>query len=145
MFRKILFPIDFSESSEKVIKHLKKIAPCGKEILLLHVIDIRMFSVPVYLEAPELTDFIVEKDMIKAVKARMEKVKEKLIAAGFAKVRILVEEGIPFDTVLQVAEDKKVSSIILGHQGHGAVERMLLGSTAEKVARKAKVPVILIR
>ncbi len=145
MLRKILFPIDFSESSDKVVKHLKKVAPCGKEVILLHVIDIRMFSAPVYLDAPELNDFIIDKAMINSVKEKLNKIKAVLEKAGFAKVRVMVEEGIPFDTILDIADAKKVSSIFMGHQGHTAVERMLLGSTAEKVARKAKTPVILIK
>ncbi len=145
MFRKVLFPIDFSSSADKVVKHLKKVAQCGKEVILLHVIDIRIFSAPVYLESPELTEFVVDKEMVKAVKEKMEKVKSQLEKAGFSKVRILIEEGIPFDTIIRIADEKKVTSIVLGHQGHTAVERMLLGSTAEKVARKANSPVILIR
>jgi nucleotide-binding universal stress UspA family protein len=145
MLRKILVPIDFSDTTEKVTKQLKKIAPCGKEVILLHVIDIRMFSMPVYLESAELTEFTIEKEMVQSVKEKLGKIKEKLEKAGFAKVRVIVEEGIPFDTILDIAETKKVSSIFIGDQGHTAVERMLLGSTAEKVARKAKVPVILVK
>ena len=145
MLRKILFPVDFSENTQKVKKQLKKLADCSREVILLHVIDIRMFSVPVYLDVPEVNDFILEKDVINNVKTQLGKIKTELEKAGFKKVRLMVEEGIPFDTILDVAESKKVTSIIIGDQGHNAVERMLLGSTAEKVVRKAKVPVLVIK
>ncbi len=145
MLRKILFPVDFSENTQKVKKQLKKLADCSREVILLHVIDIRMFSVPVYLDVPEVNDFILEKDVINNVKTQLGKIKTELEKAGFKKVRVMVEEGIPFDSILDVAESKKVTSIIIGDQGHSAVERMLLGSTAEKVVRKAKVPVLVIK
>ncbi len=145
MFRKILVPVDFSDVTSLVIKHLKKTVDCAKEIILLHVVDVRIFNVPIYLEAPELNDFIIDKTMLDSIKERLNKLKKDLEKAGFTKVKVVVEEGIPFDVILDTAEKKKVSAIFLGHQGHNAMERMLLGSTAEKVARKAKVPVILVK
>jgi nucleotide-binding universal stress UspA family protein len=134
MLSKILFPTDFSEHSVKVKKELKKIAGCSNQLILLNVLDNRLFP---YINSID--------NISKIAKANLNKWKSEFEKAGFKKVTTIFIEGVPFNVILETAEKKKVTSIFLGHQGANAVERMLLGSTAEKVARKASVPVILIK
>ncbi len=145
MLRKILFPTDFSEHSVKAKKELKKLASCSKELILLNVLDSRVFPYMDGIDYIEIENLNLMGDLSKNAKAKLEKWKAEFEKAGFKKVRILLIEGVPFHTILDTAEQKKVTSIFLGHQGVNAVERMLLGSTAEKVARKAHVPVVLIK
>jgi len=145
MLRKILFPTDFSEHSVKVKKELKKIAGYSKELILLNVLDNRLFPYTDSVEGIEIENLNLMETLTKAAESKLEKWKSEFEKAGFPKVRIVLLEGVPFDEILKIAEKKKVTSIFLGHQGSSAVERLLLGSTAEKVARKSKVPVILIK
>ena len=145
MLRKILFPTDFSEHSIKVKKELKKLAGFSKELILLNVLDNRLFPYVDTIEGIEIENFNLMGNLTKIAKANLEKWKKEFTKAGFKKVTIVLIEGIPFDVILNFADKKKVTSIFLGHQGVSAVERMLLGSTAEKVARKAKIPVVLIK
>lgn len=52
MFSKILFPTDFSKSSEKVKNEIIKIAKCNiKEVVLLSVVDVRIFSYNTYMDS----------------------------------------------------------------------------------------------
>jgi len=145
MLRKILFPTDFSEHSVKVKKELKKLAACSKELILLNVLDSRVFPYIDGIDNIEIENLNLMGELSKSAKHNLEKWKVEFEKVGFKKVRILLIEGIPFHIILDTAEQKKVTSIFLGHQGVGAVERMLLGSTAEKVARKANVPVVLVK
>ncbi len=145
MLRKILFPTDFSEHSAKVKKELKKLAGFSKELILLNVLDNRLFPYVDSIEGIEIENLDLMGSLTKIAKVNLQKWKTEFEKAGFKKVRIVLIEGIPFDVILNIAEQKKVTSIFLGHQGVSAVERMLLGSTAEKVARKSKVPVVLIK
>ncbi len=145
MLRKILFPTDFSEHSIKVKKELKKLANCSKELILLNVLDNRVYSYIDGIDNIEIQNLNLMGELSKSAKNKLEKWKAEFEKAGFKKVRILLIEGIPFHVILDTAEKKKVTSIFLGHQGLNSIERMLLGSTAEKVARKSKVPVVLIK
>jgi len=145
MLRKILFPTDFSEHSVKVKKEIKKLVQMNKELILLHVLDDRVFPLVDGIDTIEIENFNLMGELSNSAKLNLEKWKAEFIKAGFKKVRIIITEGRPFNTILDIAQQKKVTSIFLGHQGLGAVERMLLGSTTEKVARKAEVPVVLIK
>ena len=145
MLRKILFPTDFSEHSAKVKKELKKLSNFSKELIILNVLDSRIFPYIDGINGIEIENFDLMGELSKQANANLKKWKAEFEKAGFKKVRTILIEGTPFSTILDIADTKKVTSIFLGHQGTNAVERMLLGSTAEKVSRKAKVPVVLIR
>ncbi|NOX17206.1 MAG: universal stress protein [Chlorobi bacterium] len=145
MLRKVLFPTDFSEHSVKVKKELKKFAPYVKELILLNVLDDRLFPYLDGLEGIEIENLNLMGELAKGANAKLEKWKAEFEKAGFKKVRIVLIEGSPFNQILEIAEKKKVTSIFLGHKGMGAVERMLLGSVAEKVARKSNIPVVLVK
>ena len=145
MLRKILFPTDFSEHSVNAKKQIKKLAGCSKELILLHVLDNRFFPYLDGIDGIEIENLNLMGVLSKQANKNLEKWKAEFEKAGFKKVRVALIEGNPFHVILEFADAKKVSSIFLGHQGTGAVERMLLGSTAEKVSRKANVPVVLVK
>ena len=145
MLKKILCPTDFSESSEKVKNELKKLSNCNvEEIILLHVIDERIYAYSAYIDSFSIDNLDIQGEISKSIEEKMTVWKKELEDAGL-KVTIKIVEGIPFSQIIYNAKSLGVSSIILGHQGHSKVEEMLLGSTAEKVARKAPVSVILVR
>ena len=56
-----------------------------------------------------------------------------------------IEKGIPFKEILRVENEEDISLIVIGSHGKSNVEEMLLGSVSEKVIRKAKSPVIVIK
>lgn len=145
MLRKILFPTDFSEHAIKVKKELKKLTGCAKELIILNVLDNRIFPYLDTIDDIEIQNLNLMDSLSKIAEDNLMKWKAEFEKAGFQKVRILMKEGVPFNVILETAEQKKVTSIFLGHQGINAVERMLLGSTAEKVARKSHIPVVLVK
>jgi len=145
MLKKILLPTDFSEASEKVKKQILRMKDCkiGK-VILLNVIDARIFSYSTELDIIEIDNLNLIGPYTESIKKKLAGWKKEFVKVGI-KVSIEIREGTPFNQILEFAENNKITSIFIGHQGQGSVERMLLGSTAEKVARKAKVPVIVIR
>ena len=145
MFSKILFPTDFSRASEKVKNEIIKIAKCNiKEVVLLNVVDVRIFSYNTYMDTIEIENFQFQGEIVKITEKKLQLWKKELEDAGL-KVTAVIKEGIPFDEILNYAETEDTTCIFMGHVGRTAVERMLLGSTAEKVSRKAKIPVLLVR
>jgi nucleotide-binding universal stress UspA family protein len=53
--------------------------------------------------------------------------------------------GRPSDTLVETAKKMKASLVVLGTHGRGALEKLLIGSTAERVLRLSPVPVLTVR
>lgn len=143
MFKKILYPTDFSDLSEKALKYILQLKKAGtEEVVVLHVIDrnaIRVFS-KLYWEEFSIADLkLREKAQI-----ALQPIEEELEGNGF-RVKILVVEGIPFREILKTEMEENVFATVIGAHGASNVEEMLLGSVSEKVIRKAQKPVLVIK
>lgn len=142
MLRKILYPTDFSETSEKVIPYLKNLKRCGtEEVVILHVVD-TYSRIPFPYAATEYLS-MVDKMMINAKEAASE-VAETLNDVGI-KTSIRIEQGLPLQEILRVEIEESVSLIIIGSHGRSNMEEMLMGSVSENVIRKAKGPVLVVK
>ncbi len=143
MFKKILYPTDFSALSEQALKYVIQLKKAGtEEVVVLHVIDknaIRVFS-KLYWEEFSITDLKLREKAQIALKP----IEEELKGHGF-RVKIQVAEGIPFREILRAEEEKGITATVIGAHGASNVEEMLLGSVSEKVIRKAKKPVLVIK
>lgn len=145
MFQRILFPTDFSEPAVKAKGELKKLSDCKVgEVHLMHVVDIRMLSFSEMLDSVDIADLELRAEFEKTARSRLQRWKKELEELGFT-VHTHVKYGIPFVEIMEYAKETGATLIMMGHRGHGAVEEVLLGSTAEKVARKAPIPVLLVK
>jgi len=141
MFKKILFPTDFSDVSQKAVKYIKQLKGAGaQEVIVLHVIDEKellvLSRVPdQYLKITTLMEKEIAKEMA-AVEADMA-------AEGFS-VKLKVKTGKPFTEIMMTATEEKVSIIVVGSHGKSNIGEMLMGSVSENVIRNAKVPLLVI-
>jgi nucleotide-binding universal stress UspA family protein len=141
MFKKILFPTDFSDVSQKAIQYIKQLKGAGaQEVIVLHVIDekelLALSRIPEqYLQVTTLMENEIAKEMA-AVEAGMA-------AEGFS-VKLKVKTGKPFTEIMQTAAEEKVSIIVVGSHGRSNIAEMLMGSVSENVIRHAKVPLLVI-
>jgi nucleotide-binding universal stress UspA family protein len=143
MFRKILYPTDFSDVSGKALAFVKSLRDAGaEEVVVLHVIDMRHFTGPDVASALdlEMLDRLIEN----ASKREMEAVAKELAGCGF-KVKEIIRHGVPLREILSVEADEDVSVTVIGSHGKGNVAEVLLGSVSEKFVRKANKPVIVVK
>jgi nucleotide-binding universal stress UspA family protein len=140
--KKILHPTDFSANSKEAFDYAVGMAEkFGAEIMLLHVVERFDYAPPeYYMSAAELGTEI-ERRMAESL-THLEKVAEAVTAV---KVTPMVLEGKPFVEIIRFAKEKGVDLIILGTHGRTGLAHILIGSTAEKVVRKASCPVLTIR
>lgn len=147
MFRKVLYPTDFSDVAGKAMGYLKQLKDAGtEEVVILHIVDARYIHRNLHIPMPyALKDFseLEEKYAIEAQDAA-NSLAETLTEMGF-KVKVRIERGIPFKEILRVESEEDVSLIVIGSHGRSNVEEMLLGSVSEKVIRKAKKPVLVVK
>jgi len=143
MFAKILYPTDFSDVSKKALAYLKQLKDAGaKEIVILHVIDERRIeAITLYGTGGS---FVFIEKMEEEARKEVIAIEGELKKCGFeAKARI--ETGIPLREILRVEEEENVSLIIIGSHGKTNIKEMLMGSVSEKVVRRAKNPVLVIK
>jgi nucleotide-binding universal stress UspA family protein len=153
VFEKILYPTDFSEVAAKAVDYLKQLKSAGaEEVVVLNVIHQRVidtigtinsvayFHDGRYVENP---DEAIDK-LVAERKKRLEPIVADLEAVGF-KVKMLVRMGSPRREILRVEKEENVSAIVIGSHGRSNIAEMLIGSVSEKVVRRSRVPVIVIK
>jgi len=141
--KKILYATDFSESSlPAAVSTLTLAKLSGAAVHVLHVIgefaDRRKSLVP--QEAMTLLEREVE---IHVVKEMEEFCQEQF--SGKIPYTTEVVLGRPFEEILRKAEELSVDLIIVGTHGRTGLERVIVGSTAERLVRKSPVPVLTVR
>ncbi len=143
MFKKILYPTDFSDVSKKALSSILELKTADEqEVVILHVIDSRNLDVMAQYVPSEIVRTRESLEQISLDKA--QEIANQLKGKGFA-VKIRVEEGIPSRNILEAEEEESVSSIVIGSHGVSNLKEIFLGSVSEKVIRKAKNPVVVIK
>ena len=142
-FTKILTAIDFSESSEYAFDYALTLATQFKaELTIIHVInepvDLRGFYVP-HISFEQLEKEIEES----AVKMMENFCSSKL--GSFSNYKTAIVTGIPYDEITAAAARIDASLIVLGTHGRTGLDRILFGSTAERVVRSSCCPVLTVR
>lgn len=130
----ILHPTDFSESSEFAFRVACALArDYGARLVLLHVLPPPMV---VYAGGP------VPAETWPSSQEAKEKLRQLEGQAQRVRVESQVMEGDPVDMILRAAEETSSSLIVMGTHGRTGLGRLLLGSVAELVIRKAPCPVL---
>lgn len=143
IFKKVLFPIDFSEGASEVLQYALSIAEKDEaKIDVLHVIQEPVEMMDVYL--PNFSYDGLHEEMKEASQKNMEKFCEENIK-GKADFEIHIRSGAPFVEIINAAKELDDDVIVMGTHGRSGIDHVLFGSTAEKVVRKSPVPVLTVR
>lgn len=140
--KKILYPTDFSEYAANARPYAIELAKkFGAEVAIINVL-----MSPSYAVSPEFAVDLtkIQKDMQAAAESNLNEVRKIFEKEGIP-TRTILEIGSPFAEIVGTAQKEQTDLIIMATHGHGAVKHMLLGSTAERVVRKAPCPVLTIR
>lgn len=143
MYTRILAGVDGSTPGEHALRHAAGLAKAlGAELRIVHIVDMGVLPL-----APELA-LDVER-FAKARRAEGEALLAKAQAqAGESAQTRLLETGTPAQPVAAVLVEEAASwpadVIVLGARGRSRLERLLLGSVADGVARRSAVPVLLV-
>jgi len=142
MFKKILFPTDFSDVSGKAMRYIKQLKGAGaQEVTVLHVIDEKELAV---LSSRVPDQYLrLTAEMEEAIAVQMAAIESELTAEGF-RVKLEVKRGMPFKEIVATAEEEKASIIVLGSHGRSNIKEMLMGSVSENVIRHSKVPLLVV-
>ena len=143
-FRRILCPVDFSETSLGALEHAFLLAQEGDaQLTLLHVIDLP----PELRENAMVADFDVDRIRAAAEAEARRRLRDLIPqqAASYCSVHTAVVEGGTYRQVLRQAADDGTDLIVMGVRGRGAVDLFVFGSTTNHVIRAAHCPVLIVR
>lgn len=136
----ILCPVDFSDASRKAVQYAKEFSlGMGASIYLLSVVEPRPMAVDISLNYVPL-----EADLEKASQEDLEVIMQELIRGGF-KASCGVEIGNPADVILDKIDECNANLVIMGSHGKKGLSRLIMGSVAETVVRKANCPVLIVK
>ncbi|MCS6875542.1 MAG: universal stress protein [Aquificaceae bacterium] len=142
---KFLVPVDFTEITNPLLRLLKKLAQAHQaDVALLHTV-----SPPFYFPYPESfgVNTIDLQIMGELQESKKEEAKQKLTGlAEFLKplkVELLVEVGEPAEAILE--REKDYYLIFMGSHKKGLIERILIGSTTEKVVKYSHKPILVLK
>ena len=138
----ILVPVDFSPTSINAVRVALAIAAPGGDLTLLHVID-RDFVEDAVAAGMGTSEEITAK-MRQQAESSFESTLEGL-EAGEVDIERMIVVGVPFVEILKIARDLDLPMIVMGVRGRSSPpEELLFGSTAEKVLRGTRVPVLCV-
>jgi len=134
---KILYPCDFSAAGRAALDTAAALArDHGAKLLVLHVQE-----PAVAYAGGELYTGIPEVDV--------DELRRMLVDVRPADAGVAVEHrllvGAPAATIVRTAEEENVDMIVMSTHGRTGLMRVLMGSVAEEVVRKAKCPVVTVK
>ncbi|WP_254278872.1 universal stress protein [Haloarcula marina] len=138
MYHRILVPTDGSESMRGVVAHAIELATVhGAEIHGLYVVDTgRYATLPVETTWDGVTEMLREEG-----EQSLESI-ERMAAGADISVETAIVEGGPSNEIVEYAREHDCDTIVMGTHGRGGIDRLLLGSVAERVVRTSPVPVV---
>jgi universal stress protein A len=139
--KKILVPIDFSEGARKALRYAVPFAKTfGASLSLVHVVEPPSFPVDMPVYAPIRS----EEELAQEAKSRLFSLADEDVDE-FVPVNVHVRTGQAYREVTDLAKELETDLIIIATHGYTGLTHLLLGSTAEKVARYAPCPVLIVR
>lgn len=146
MYNKILVPIDGSPTANGALAEAARVARLSNStVRVLHICDLLG-----YVRGVQVPASVISELRAAAAKAAGEVLAEATAgvdASGFALDTKLIEtagERIA-ELIVNHAKEWGADLIVLGTHGRRGIERVMMGSDAEQVARTASVPVMLVR
>jgi nucleotide-binding universal stress UspA family protein len=154
--RKILYATDLSDNARYAFTYAVSIAHnYGAGITILHVLEDLSKSISSHLAIYLIGDQWNEikkrnvDEVVKKIKTRLEKFRQdmstELASHPFNIDDIRVKVGIPEQEILREAEEGDFDLVVMGTHGQGVFEEAMIGSTARRVVRRSKKPVLVVR
>jgi nucleotide-binding universal stress UspA family protein len=140
LFRSILCPVDFSEHSAVALRYAATLAKrSGGRLHVLHVND------PMLASAAAIA--FADRDYAKVALDELRPFVAKALPASTTKaisIRCTVETGDAARMIASAAKQSRCDLIVMGTHGLTGLEKVIIGSTTERLLRRALLPVLAI-
>jgi nucleotide-binding universal stress UspA family protein len=140
--KRILFPTDFSEGSAHAIPFVADLTKhYGARLYVVHVI----------YDVARVTGWYVPhvsmEEMYRDIETNAGKELEKCCVEelrGYKDIEYKILKGVPHEEILRFAEENNINMIVMGSHSRKGLDRVIFGSTAERVVRNSRCPVLTV-
>ncbi|OVE81528.1 hypothetical protein BVY03_03510 [bacterium K02(2017)] len=141
MFKNLLIPYDFSESSHQALKYgLKLVQKFSSKLHIIHAVGVDMRHFPAgIIEWTKDMDSIFHQEIRKDV---LKSVDEEVLNN---QIEIEIVQDQPDKVILNFIHEHHPDLVLMGTHGRGGFKHAILGSVAEKVIRHSQSPVWVVR
>ncbi len=145
--KKVLVATDFSPAAETALMYGRTFARTfGGKLYVIHVVDdfaVRLASGEA--AATGLAPIDVQTEIERAARQELDTVVTETDRRELGAVGVMKISHSPANEITEYAKEAGVDIIVLGATGRGVIDRMLMGSVADKVIRRAPCPVLAVR
>lgn len=139
--KRIVCATDFSERAVAAERHAARLARAlGAELVLAHVGT----EAPLWREGFYTPDVRAVFEGQRKWAADTLGARVEALAAQGVAARVVVRVGLPWEEIVRLAAEEHADMIVMGTQGRTGLDRLLLGSVAERVIRRAPCPVLTV-
>jgi len=138
----ILFPVDLTENSEKLVPYVLTMAQKFEAAVhILFVVRIFQYFTDIYVAPPSISVF--EKELVDGARKKMDEFTRTHFDSSI-RIQSEIILGDPSDAILTYIDEQRMDMVIMGTHGRKGLDRVLFGSVAERVVKKSGVPVLVI-
>jgi nucleotide-binding universal stress UspA family protein len=140
-YRRVLVGVDFSPASRVALAHALHVAEHQRaSVEVVHVVESFEPALP-FLEANRRAVARMKQQEVSRAGSRLA----RFVGARHpVPVTTRVLSGKPDVAILERARRSRADLIVLSNRGRGLAEQLLIGTTAERVVRKGRLPVLLV-
>ena len=141
-FKKILFPVDLSESSPKIVPYVQAVAAkFDSKIHLLFVARVLDYFTSIYVPSPSINQ--LEKEIIDGAEKRLYEFADEHFGE-FPGIKTDVVAGDAAGKIMEYIIDYHIDLVIMGTHGRKGMDKIIFGSVAERVLKASPVPVMVV-
>ena len=144
--KKMAFSTDFSENADLAFDLALDLAKkYGARLLLVHVVP------PLVFPSPTMEEFISEQANYQFIEQVIQRSTEQMESRyvqrldSYSNFQVRVLSGHPASELLNFIDQEQLDLIVMGTHGFTGLAHFFLGSTAEKVVRRANCSVLTVR
>lgn len=152
---RILAATDFSEDSRPVLDYAARLVQkSGGKMYLIHAVEpcvidaagsLSASDIPVGIPGPDMPHYGVGSEILEIADARAKKLAEEISKEWNIPIYGKAEEADDIVECIQNFCDRhKIDTLVVGNRHHSFLTTLLLGNTAEKLMRSAKIPVTVV-
>jgi len=141
-FKRILYPVDLSESSAKIVPYVQSVAKkFESKLYILFAARAFDYLTSMYVPHPSISRF--EKELLEGAEKRLYEFVDEHFSE-FADTKAVVVAGDASEEIINYIEGQHIDLVIMGTHGRKGMDKIIFGSVAERVLKTSPVPVMVV-
>jgi len=140
--KKIVVTTDLSENSLRALPYANNIAKgCSAKVYLVHVLTDMGTTIGYIPSIPLAT---IEEEMKKSTSKQLKNIELRMFSKG-VDVETVILKGNPANEIAKFVEKNDIDLVVISTTGKGALEKLLIGSVAEKIVKHVHASVLVVK